>query len=89
MLTYGDRHPHTGRYVALLRHRLQKEGKSGQGGDGEGGRVDPVYERTGAPAHAAYAAAQLWRLAAEEPVSQGGREGCWPAHRGQDTCLLA
>lgn len=36
--------------------------------------MDPVYAQTGAPAHAAYAAAQLWRLAAEEPVSKEERK---------------
>lgn len=72
VLTYADRHAGTGRYVARLRGLLQKQGKAKDktkaGSSSGSGGVDSIYEATGAPMHTAYAAAQLWRLAEEEPV---------------------
>lgn len=84
MLTYADRHAGTGRYVARLRGILQEQQQQQQkmkakakassgSGSGSAGGVDPIYEATGAPAHTAYAAAQLWRLAEEEPVGALGK----------------
>lgn len=82
VLTYADRHAGTGRYVARLRGFLQqqqqtpKTKKAGSNSGGSGG-VDPIYEATGAPTHTAYAPAQLWRLAEEEPVGGWAGWGMW------------